>query len=208
MDALTRKQHEIVDFLIQNQHSFAHPPSLDKLCLALGLKSRGSLHRLVQGLIEAGFVEPMDRKHRGVRLTDKARQIAQPIDNTANMLRYVGVIAAGKPIEAIETHEYMSIPDQIKSDNPCYVLKVKGDSMIEEGIHDGDWVIIEQRCHARNGEIVVALVDRTEATLKFIEQYPHETVLIPANSSMQPMRYQPAQVAIQGVLVGQMRSYR
>jgi repressor LexA len=150
----------------------------------------------------------MDRKHRGVRLTDKARQIAQPVENTVNMLRYVGVIAAGKPIEAIETHEYMSIPDQIKSDNPCYVLKVKGDSMIEEGIHDGDWVIIEQRCHARNGEIVVALVDRAEATLKFIEQYPHETVLIPANSSMQPMRYQPAQVDIQGVLVGQMRSYR
>ena len=208
MEALTRKQHEIVDFLIQNQHSFTHPPSLDKLCLALGLKSRGSLHRLIQGLIEAGFVEPMDRKHRGVRLTDKARQIAQPVENTVNMLRYVGVIAAGKPIEAIETHEYMSIPDQIKSDNPCYVLKVKGDSMIEEGIHDGDWVIIEQRCHARNGEIVVALVDRAEATLKFIEQYPHETVLIPANSSMQPMRYQPAQVDIQGVLVGQMRSYR
>lgn len=208
MDALTRKQHEIVDFLIQNQNSFAHPPSLDKLCLALGLKSRGSLHRLVQGLIEAGFVEPMDRKHRGVRLTDKARQIAQPVENTVNMLRYVGVIAAGKPIEAIETHEYMSIPDQIKSDNPCYVLKVKGDSMIEEGIHDGDWVIIEQRCHARNGEIVVALVDRTEATLKFIEQYPHETVLIPANCNMKPMRYQPNQVDIQGVLVGQMRSYR
>lgn len=208
MDALTRKQHEIVDFLIQNQNSFAHPPSLDKLCLALGLKSRGSLHRLVQGLIEAGFVEPMDRKHRGVRLTDKARQIAQPVENKVNMLRYVGVIAAGKPIEAIETHEYMSIPDQIKSDNPCYVLKVKGDSMIEEGIHDGDWVIIEQRCHARNGEIVVALVDRTEATLKFIEQYPHETVLIPANCNMKPMRYQPNQVDIQGVLVGQMRSYR
>lgn len=208
MDALTRKQHEIVDFLIQNQNSFAHPPSLDKVCLALGLKSRGSLHRLVQGLIEAGFVEPMDRKHRGVRLTDKARQIAQPVENKVNMLRYVGVIAAGKPIEAIETHEYMSIPDQIKSDNPCYVLKVKGDSMIEEGIHDGDWVIIEQRCHARNGEIVVALVDRTEATLKFIEQYPHETVLIPANCNMKPMRYQPNQVDIQGVLVGQMRSYR
>lgn len=209
MDALTRKQYEIVDFLIQNQNSFAHPPSLDKLCLALGLKSRGSLHRLVQGLIEAGFVEPMDRKHRGVRLTDKARQIAQPVEHTGNnRLRYVGVIAAGKPIEAIETHEYMNIPDQIKSDNPCYVLKVKGDSMMEEGIHDGDWVIIEQRCHARNGEIVVALVDRSEATLKFIEQYPHETVLIPANANMQPMRYQPNQVDIQGVLVGQMRSYR
>jgi len=88
------------------------------------------------------------------------------------------------------------------------VLKVKGDSMIEEGIYDGDWVVIEQRCHARNGEIVVALVDKAEATLKFIEQYPHEILLIPANAKMEAMYYQPAQVEIQGVLVGQMRSYR
>ena len=208
MDALTRKQHEIIGFLLQNQHSFAHPPSLDKLCAALGLKSRGSLHRIIQGLIEAGLIEPMDRKHRGVRLTDKAKQIVQPAENNANAVRYVGVIAAGKPIEAIENLAFMTIPDEIKTDNPCYVLKVKGDSMIEEGIYDGDWVIIEQRCHARNGEIVVALVDKSEATLKFIEQYPHETLLIPANSSMQAMRYQPTQVEIQGVLVGQMRSYR
>lgn len=207
MDALTRKQHEIIDFLVQNQESFAHPPSLDKLCSALGLKSRGSLHRIIQGLIAADLIEAMDRKHRGVRLTDKARQIAHQPSNT-NTLRYVGVISAGKPIEAIETMEYMNIPNQIKTEQPCYVLKVKGDSMIEEGIYDGDWVIIEQRCHARNGEIVVALVDKAEATLKFIEQYPHETLLIPANSSMKAMHYLPGQVEIQGVLVGQMRSYR
>lgn len=208
MDALTRKQHEIIDFLLQNQQHFSQPLSLDKLCSALGLKSRGSLHRIVQDLIELGLVEPMDRKHRGVRLTEKAKQIGQASENNGNTLRYVGVIAAGKPIEAIENQEYMTIPNQIKTENPCYVLKVKGDSMIEEGIYDGDWVIIEQRCHARNGEIVVALVDKTEATLKFIEQYPHETLLIPANSGMQAMHYQPAQVEIQGVLVGQMRSYR
>ena len=109
------------------------------------------------------------------------------------------MIAAGKPIEAIEDVRYMSIPDEIKTDKPCYVLKVKGDSMIEEGIYDGDWVIIEQRCHARNGEIVVALVDKAEATLKFIEQYPHEILLIPANAKMEAMHYQPAQVEIQGV---------
>jgi len=101
----------------------------------------------------------------------------------------------------------MVIPEQLKTENSCYVLKVKGDSMQEEGIFDGDWVIIEQRSHARNGEIVVALVDKNEATLKFIEQYPHETLLIPANSTMQAMHYKPEQVEIQGVLVGQMRSY-
>ena len=79
--------------------------------------------------------------------------------------------------------------------------------MIEQGIYDGDWVIVEQRSYARNGEIVVALINKNEATLKFIEQYPHETLLIPANSNLSTMRYKPEQVEIQGVLVGQMRSY-
>jgi len=208
MDALTRKQHQIIEFLLQNQQMFPHPPSLDQLCSALGLKSRGSLHRIVQDLIEVGLIEAMDRKHRGVRLTEKAKQIKGSAITTSNTLRYVGVIAAGKPIEAIEDVEYMQVPDAIKTDKDCYVLKVKGDSMIEEGIYDGDWVVIEQRCHARNGEIVVALVDKEAATLKFIEQYPHETLLIPANANMQPLRYLPSQVEIQGVLVGQMRSYR
>lgn len=208
MDNLTRKQREIVDFLLQNPQAFAHPPSLDELCAALGLKSRGSLHRLIQGLIEANLIETLDRKHRGVRLTEKARSIGQESIEAPNSLRYVGMIAAGKPIEAIEDVRYMTIPNEIKTENDCYVLKVKGDSMIEEGIYDGDWVVIEQRCQARNGEIVVALVDKSEATLKFIEQYPHETLLIPANSKMQAMRYHPSQVEIQGVLVGQMRSYR
>lgn len=208
MNTLTRKQREIIDLLLKNPQVFAHPPSLDELCAALGLKSRGSLHRLVQGLIEANLIEPLDRKHRGIRLTDKARSLGQETIETANSLRYVGTIAAGKPIEAIEDIRFMTIPDEIKTEKDCYVLKVKGDSMIEEGIYDGDWVVIEQRCQARNGEIVVALVDKNEATLKFIEQYPHETLLIPANSTMQALRYHPSQVEIQGVLVGQMRSYR
>lgn len=209
MDALTRKQYEIIQFLIQNQSMFPHPPSLDQLCTALGLKSRGSLHRIIQDLIAVDLIEAMDRKHRGVRLTEKAKQM-QPSDASpqSGALRYVGVIAAGKPIEAIENIEYMQVPDAIKTEKDCYVLKVKGDSMVDEGICDGDWVIIEQRCHARNGEIVVALIDKEAATLKFIEQYPHETLLIPANANMQTMRYQPSQVEIQGVLVGQMRSYR
>jgi len=208
MNTLTRKQRELLNFLLQNHQSFTHPPSLDELCEALGLKSRGSLHALVQGLIEAGLIEPLDRKHRGVRLTGKAKKIGEESIETPHSLRYVGTIAAGKPIDAIEDVRYMTIPDEIKTDQPCYVLKVKGDSMIEKGIFDGDWVVIEQRCQARNGEIVVALVDKHEATLKFFEQYPHEILLIPANSKMETMRYHPSQVEIQGVLVGQMRSYR
>jgi repressor LexA len=120
---------------------------------------------------------------------------------------FVGTIAAGRPIEAVETISYMAIPDQLRTQKPCYVLKINGDSMIEAGIYDGDWVVIEQRSYARNGEIIVALINKIEATLKYIEQYPHETLLIPANAKLQAMRYRPEQVEIQGVLVGQMRSY-
>ncbi|MGR9099810.1 MAG: transcriptional repressor LexA [Gammaproteobacteria bacterium] len=204
---LTRKQREIFKFLLNNQDAQLDPPTLEEICQALGLKSRGSLHKHIQGLIDAGLVEAPNRKQRGVRLTESALRQGRKKEKEAGELPFIGAIAAGKPIEAIEDIAYMTIPEQLKSDRPCYVLQVKGDSMIDDGIFDGDWVVIEQRSHARNGEIVVALIDKTEATLKYIEQYPHETVLIPANKQMAPMRYRPEQVEIQGVLVGQMRSY-
>jgi repressor LexA len=203
---LTRKQQEIFDFLLQNQELFNHPPTLEELCLAMGLKSRGSLHSQIKALIDANLIEAPERKQRGIRLTEHAKSLVNQTE-AFGMLPFVGTIAAGRPIEAIENISYMAVPEELKTESPCYVLRVKGDSMQEEGIFDGDWVIIEQRSHARNGEIVVALVEKAEATLKFIEQYPHETLLIPANSSMQAMRYRPEQVEIQGVLVGQMRSY-
>lgn len=203
---LTRKQQEIFDFLIQNQDSFRHPPTLEELCVGIGVKSRGSLHAHIKALIDARLIEAPERKQRGIRLTEYAKQLIGGSDNQGS-LPFVGAIAAGRPIEAVETISYMAIPDQIRTQKPCYVLKIKGDSMIGQGIFDGDWVIIEQRSYARNGEIVVALVNKSEATLKLIEQYPHETLLIPANAEMETMRYKPEQVEIQGVLVGQMRSY-
>jgi len=206
INSLTRKQKELFDFLLQNQTMFPRPPTLEELCQAIGVKSRGSLHTHIKALIEANLIESPERKQRGIRLTEYAKKFANPTDDPM-MLPFVGTIAAGKPIEAIESVTYMAVPEQLKTLKPCYVLKIKGDSMIDEGIFDGDWVIIEQRSHARNGEIVVALVNKTEATLKFIEQYPHEILLIPANSQMQALHYKPEQVEIQGVLVGQMRSY-
>ena len=205
MKDLTRKQKDIFDFLLNNQKEFAYPPTLDEVCQALDLTSRGSLHKHIKALIEAGLVEVADRKQKGIRLTEKAKNYLATDDTTGTP--FVGYIAAGRPIEAIPSISYMSVPEQIKTENTCYILQVKGDSMIEEGIFDGDWVVIEQRSTARNGEIVVALIDKAEATLKFIEQYPHETLLIPANSNMAAMHFKPNQVEIQGVLVGQMRSY-
>jgi len=109
----------------------------------------------------------MNNKRRGVRLT---RPPAEEILPEENELPLYGRIAAGQPIEAIAGNETITVPPPLRTENPCYVLEVKGDSMIEEGILDGDWVVIEQRDHARNGEIVVALVNGEEATLKRIEQ--------------------------------------
>ena len=177
---LTRRQQEIYDYLREHLADFPHPPTLDELCDALGLSSRGSLHKQIQALIEAGLVEPMNNLRRGIRLVEEEPAVGADTD----ALPLYGYIAAGQPIEAISNPE-----------------------MIEEGILDGDWVVIEHRQQARNGEIVVALVDDQEATLKRLEKRSNEVVLHPANSRLSPMHYGPDRVRIQGVLVGQMRRY-
>ncbi|MFI3155583.1 MAG: transcriptional repressor LexA [Methylococcaceae bacterium] len=206
MGELTRRQREIFNFLRDNYESFACPPSLNELCLALGMASRGSLYKHIMALIDAGLVEPFTgNKQSGIRLTSRAQREYVACEHA---LPFVGRIAAGKPIEALENVNYMAVPEVLKSDKPCYVLQIKGDSMIEAGIFDGDWVVIEQRDYASNGEIVVALIENSEATLKYIEQTAGQVLLLPANANMTALSYRPEQVEIQGVLVGQMRSYR
>ena len=202
MVALTRRQQEVYDFLDKKSRRFKHPPTLEELCQAMGLKSRGSMHKHIQALITAGLIEPMDQLRRGIRLVESS-----PAELDEEMVPFLGFIAAGHPIEAIENVEPMVVPPQLRTQRSCFVLQIRGDSMIDEGILDGDWVVIERREHARNGEIVVALVEGAEATLKRIEQHPGRVILHPANSTMEPMIYTPDQIQIQGVLVGQMRSY-
>jgi repressor LexA len=198
---LTRRQIEIYEFLKEHLGRFPHPPTLDELCEALGLSSRGSLHKQIQALVEAGLIEPMHNLRRGIRL-------AKPPDGEdEGSLPLLGYIAAGRPIEAVATPQSVQVPPALRTPRPCYVLQVRGDSMVDEGILDGDWVVIEQRDHARNGEIVVALVDGSDATLKRIEQRPGKVVLHPANATMQPMTFAPDQIRIQGILVAQMRRY-
>jgi repressor LexA len=199
--SLTRRQRAIYDFLREHAEAFPHPPTLDELCTALGLSSRGSLHKQVQALVDAGLVEPLNGRQRGLRLAE-ARELKE------NTLPLLGTIAAGRPIEAVTTPETIEVPAHLRTPRPCYVLRVRGDSMVDAGILDGDYVVVEQCDSARNGEVVVALVDGTAATLKRIEQRPGEVVLHPANPQLSPQRYRPEQVMVQGVLVGQMRTYR
>jgi repressor LexA len=199
-EALTRRQRSILEYLRATRDARAHPPTLDELCRALGLSSRGSMHKHIQALVAAGYVEPLSGKQRGVRL--RARDEAH-----AATLPLLGRIAAGHPIEALENPEDLEVPRKLRGRGRCYVLQVDGDSMIDEGILDGDWVVVEQRDQASNGEIVVALIDGEEATLKRIEQTPDACILHPANSDLAPLRFAPGRVRIQGVVVGQMRAY-
>ncbi|MBT7308212.1 MAG: repressor LexA [Gammaproteobacteria bacterium] len=199
---LTRKQREIHEYLQAHQYEFSErPPTLEQLCQHLGLKSRGSLHKHIHALIDAGLVEPIDGLHRGVRLCPDTTK------KNSYELPFSGRIAAGFPIEAIEDSERIEVPPHLRTTKPCFVLQVVGDSMVEAGILDGDHVVIEKRSSAINSEIVVALIDGDDATLKTIEQRPEEVILHPSNSTMTAMHYRPEQVVIQGVLVGQMRSY-
>ena len=196
---LTRRQQQIYDYLVDNADHFDHPPTHDELCRALGLSSRGSLHKHIQALIQAGLVQPLDGMHRGIRLVEEGE--SQP------GIPLLGTIAAGQPIQAVPQPETLQVPEELLGSRPCYALRVRGDSMIEAGILDGDYVVIEQRDSARNGEIVVALIDNDEVTLKRIEQTRGTVILHPANADMRPLTYPPDAVQIQGVLKGLLRSY-
>ena len=198
--ALTRRQQAILEYLRESQLRHTHPPTLDELCSALGLRSRGSMHKHVTALVQAGYVEPLSGKQRGVRLSEAK-------EDDPSTLPLLGRIAAGRPIEAVQDSQELEVPRQLRGKGRCYVLQVRGDSMIDDGILDGDWVVIEQRDYARDGEIVVALIDGEDATLKRIEQRPDVCILHPANSDLEPQHYAPGRVNIQGVVVGQMRAY-
>lgn len=195
---LTRRQQEIYDYLLSRDET--EPLTIEALCLAMGVKSRGSMHKHLQALVSGGLVAPMQGKQRGI-------QVLPPLEPVDQELPFLGRIAAGQPMEALEIPESVTVPDYLRTSRECYVLQVKGDSMIEAGILDGDWVVIEKSSHANNGDIVVALIDNDDVTLKRIEQRRDRVILYPANSSMQPMIFPHSHVQIQGVLVGQMRRY-
>jgi len=191
--------HFIRDFILRHGNG----PVLEEIADGLGIHSRGTAHRYVQALADAGLIEVLAGRHRGIRLTEQADE-AQP----AYALPLVGRIAAGHPIEAIPGEEHIDLAEFFMGPNR-FVLKVQGDSMIEAGIMDGDMVVVEQCNRADDGEIVVALIDNEVATLKTLYKNDDGSLTLkPENSLLPPFRYPADRVLIQGVVVGQMRSYR
>jgi repressor LexA len=201
--SLTAGQRQLHQHLCERQTAGLAPATLDQLCAELGLSSRGSLHKQVSALIDAGLVEPMDGKQRGVRL----KIAAVPAADEDDSLPLLGRIAAGRPIDALPGNERVQVPPWMRPRGDGYALSVRGESMRDAGIHDGDVVIIEAREHARAGEIVVALIDGEAATLKRLRPRNGWIELESENPEHPTQRYEPERVHIQGVVVGLMRRY-
>ena len=198
---LTDGQRKVLDFIQRFVAIYTIPPKLQEIADGIGISSRGVAHRYVQALVEAGYIETDSGKHRGIRLLRSNPY--QP----ESRLPLLGEIAAGKPIEAIPGQDEIDLSEFFGSNN--FAIRVKGDSMIDAGILDGDTVIIEFRETANDGDIVVALIDESETTLKRFKrsQRGKYIKLIPENSEMEPMVYEAERVRIQGVLIGQLRKY-
>ncbi len=202
MQPLTKRQREILDYLNEfiQQHGYA--PSLEEIGRRFNLSSLATVHKHLTNLQDKGFIRRSWNRSRSVELLPSrggGRAVELPM---------LGYVAAGMPIEAVTTAESIAVPESlISGKRDTYVLRVRGDSMIEEQIRDGDWVIVEDRKSADNGEMVIALVEGSDVTLKTFYWENGRIRLQPANVTMQPIVLDPDSVQIQGVIVGVMRKY-
>lgn len=196
---LTRLEEKVLQYITHYIAQNGHAPTLTEIGSAVGVRSKGTVHRYVEALIDKGHLHRTGRSWRGIRLTGEHNR-------RLTILPLAGRIAAGKPIEAIPDQEEINFSELLLGSDR-YALEVKGDSMIDAGIMDGDLVIVRQTETADNGDIVVALIDRGEATLKRLRKHGDRVELIPANQAQAPMIYPADRVHIQGVVVGQVRLY-
>mgnify|MGYP001161016341 CR=1 FL=1 len=234
---LTRKQHELLTFINQRLNNTGVPPSFDEMKTALGLQSKSGIHRLIIALEERGFIRRLPHKARALEVIKqpqntplkqndaaefKPQLVHSSSDKNSQLLEddfdqekkssislpFYGKIAAGTPIEALrDNSQTIEVPTQLLGRGEHYALEIEGDSMIEAGILEGDVVLIKRTDTAENGEIVVALVDGHEATLKRLRRRGASIALEPANKSHETRIFGPDQVRVQGRLVGLVRNY-
>lgn len=206
MKALTKKQKFILDFIHDFIAAHGYSPSVEEIARGVGLKSKATVHAHLKKLQEKGFIRAGENRARSIELikSDPA------FGGTENHIEIslLGTISAGKPIEAVENRETISLPPELMGRGETYVLKVRGDSMIEEHILDGDYVIVERRSQAQNGDTVVALIDGIEATIKKLFHTDEIIRLEPRNPTMKPMEFSPNRVLIQGVVIGILRKMK
>lgn len=201
MQPLTKRQREILDYLNDfiQQHGYA--PSLEEIGRRFNLSSLATVHKHLTNLQEKGFIRRSWNRSRSVEVIE-ARTAVRAVE-----LPMLGYVAAGLPIEAVPSQETIAVPEALAGKRDSYVLRVRGNSMIDEQICDGDFVIIEDRRTASDGETVVALVGGSDVTLKKLYREHDRIRLQPANPTMQPIYVAADQVQVQGVVIGIMRKY-
>ena len=225
---LTAKQHELLHFIQQKLDAGGISPSFEEMKEALGLKSKSGIHRLISALEERGFLRRLPNRARALEViklpegskpaVGNDRDNVVPLRKPAPAMRPIaandivevplhGKIAAGVPIEAFEDYNNLAVPAALLGAGEHYALEVSGDSMVEAGIFDGDYALIQKASTAREGDIVVALVDGQDATLKFFRREGPMIRLDPANSAYEPQRYPADRVIVQGRLSGLLRRY-
>lgn len=225
---LTKKQRDLLMFINDYSQKTGLSPSFEEMKTGLDLKSKSGIHRLINALVERGFLARMPNKARALEVVKLPENVA-PMKQTTNLkqkggatsnakpaanvnetvsIPLYGKIAAGTPIEALRPDfETVDIPASMLGMQPCYALTVEGDSMMKAGIIDGDIVIVEKCDKANDGDIVVALVDEEEVTLKRLRREIGSIVLMPENDAYQPIRLPPQRVRIQGKLRSLFRNY-
>lgn len=226
---LTRKQHDLICFINDRLDATGVSPSFEEMKEALDLKSKSGVHRLISALEERQFLRRLPNRARALEVlrmperpeakktTPKSapgvgapantnRAAPEPANDVIEIPLH-GRIAAGVPIEALEGSTMLPVPAALLGSGEHYALEVAGDSMVDAGILDGDYALIRRTETARDGEIVVALIDEAEATLKYFRKEGAMIRLDPANRSYDPQRFRPDQVRVQGKLAGLLRRY-
>ncbi|MDA1093305.1 MAG: transcriptional repressor LexA [Acidobacteria bacterium] len=201
MQPLTKRQREILDYLNEFIDEHGYAPSLEEIGQRFGLSSLATVHKHLTNLQDKGFIRRAWNRSRSVELVP-TRMGARAVE-----LPLLGYVAAGVPIEAVVSAESVVVPEDLCGARDTYALRVRGDSMIDEQIRDGDLVVVEDRRTAHNGEMVIALLDGADVTLKKFYREDGHIRLQPANDAMAPIIVSASSVQIQGVVVGVMRRY-
>ena len=205
---LTHQQEKLLQFISDFQNKSNVTPSFDEMKDGLGLKSKSGIHRILSALEERGYIIKLNNRARAIEIIKFPNNNTEYSNSNSIPIPILGKIAAGHPIEAIsDDTNYIDIPQSLLGKGEYFLLEVEGDSMINAGIFDGDQVIIEKRNDAKNGEIVVALIDNNEATLKRIYKRGQQLALQPENPDFKTVIYGPDRVQIQGILKQLIRKY-
>jgi repressor LexA len=205
--AITRRQREVYDFISRFVAEHQYSPSFEEIGKGLELTSLATVHKHVTNLEKKGLLTRDYNRSRSIDLLPPKGRLKQAMSvNTAVVLPLVGRIAAGQPIEAVQSNETISLADFVRS-KEVFVLEVRGDSMQDEAILDGDYVLVEKARTAHNGDIVVALVDSSDATLKRFYREGDNIRLQPSNVTMKPIIVPAASVDVQGRVIGVLRKY-